>query len=404
MANSRGDCRDPRGPGPVAPAPPDLHIPPRMGRVLAATLAAALATLLLLEAGLALLTRLGWIDLPGPSYRAPLLWDGAHPRFGVWHHPNVRAVQTSDCFEVGYHTNSVGARDVERTLHADAPRVVVLGDSVAEGWGLPARRRFSNRLERETGLEHLNFAMAHFGPYQQVLVYRDLASRYDHDFVLATVVAVNDFVDLDFEAARSATAYEHRYRPYLVPEVGPDGRTRYRHFDYREPTWQRLLRRYTHLFYAFEVLRVRFAGASRDGGYATPAGRSYFYDASETQLALLEHSLDLLADATRGKRLAVVLVPHRPDLERHARDGDAPLSRQLAAWAARRGATLVDLLPAMQAAAAASPAGSAAFEFPCDYHWNAAAHAFAARHLHEALTGIFYPEGPDAGDAPAPDR
>jgi hypothetical protein len=372
-----------------------------MRRLLVASLAAVAATLLLLEAGLALLVRSGRLALPGPPAAAPLLWDGAHPRFGVWHHPNVRAVQTSACFEVGYRTNSVGARDVERARESAAPRVVVLGDSIAEGWGLPARRRFSNLLERETGIPHLNFAMAHFGPYQQVLVYRELAGSYAHDFVLATVVAVNDFVDLDYETARTAAGYEHRYRPYLVPVAAPDGRTAYRHLDHREPALRRALRRHTHLFHAFALLRARLAGSERDGGYVTPAGRSYFYDASERQLALLEHSLELLADAARGKRLAVVLVPHRPDLERTARDGADPLSRRLAGWAATRGVTLVNLLPAMHAAAAASEQGPAGFEFPCDYHWNAAAHAFAAGRLRAELAGIFYPGGASAAPAPA---
>ena len=66
------------------------------------------------------------------------------------------------CFKATYSTNSVGARDVERSPAAARPRAVVLGDSFLEGWGLPAAERLSNLLEESTGVEHLNFAMSLF--------------------------------------------------------------------------------------------------------------------------------------------------------------------------------------------------------------------------------------------------
>jgi len=362
---------------------------------------AALLTLALLEAGIAGLVAAGALELEPPRYAAALLWDGDDPHYGVWHHPNANAVQTSSCFQVDYHTNSVGARDVERTLDAKAPRVVVLGDSFAEGWGVPERQRFSNRLAAATGLEHLNFAMAHFGPYQEALVYRELAQRYAHAAVIATLVPVNDFVDLDYEAARRATAYEHRYRPYLVRDAGG-----FRRLDYREPRLAHWLRRYTWIYAAADRLtgavRQRVSGSAGLGGYETAPGVSYFYDFSEEQYALLEHSLELLAQSAQGRKLAIVLIPSQPDLERYERDGPDPLSARLAAFAERSGARVVNLLPALHAAARATPEGFAHFQFACDYHWNAAAHALAARLIREALAGFVYPLSPEP--APAASR
>jgi hypothetical protein len=367
-----------------------------------ALVGAALLTLVLLEAGIAGLVAAGVLDLAPPRYGDALLWDGDNQHYGVWHPPNAQAVQKSDCFQVVYRTNSVGARDVERTLDVKAPRVVVLGDSFAEGWGVPEGQRFSNRLAAASGLEHLNFAMAHFGPYQEVLVYRELVQRYAHSAVLATVVPVNDFVDLDYEAARRATAYEHRYRPYLVRDAGGG----FRRLDYREPWLAHWLRRNTWIYAATDRLmgavRQRLFGTNGFGGYETALSVSHFYDFSAEQYALLEHSLELLAESARGRKLAIVLIPSQPDLERYERDGPDPLSARLAAFAERSGARVVNLLPGLHAAARGTPEGFAHFQLACDYHWNAAAHDLAARLIQEALAGFVYPLSSEP--APAPPR
>src|SRR5262245_62400166 len=80
-----------------------------------------------------------------------------------------------------YRSNSYGARDVERTLTSDRPRVLVLGDSMTEGLGVALEQRFTNLLERETGIEHLNFATSgDFGTTQYYLLYKTLASKFSH--------------------------------------------------------------------------------------------------------------------------------------------------------------------------------------------------------------------------------
>jgi hypothetical protein len=357
---------------------------------------ALLATLVLLELGVAGMVRAGWLDLPAPRHGPDLLWDGEDPRFGVWHHPNAQAMLASDCFQVGYRTNSVGARDVERSLEAEAPRIVVLGDSFAEGWGVRPRERFSNRLEQSTGLEHLNFGMAHFGPYQAALAYRELASRYAHTGVILALVPVNDFVDLDFESAKGATAYEHRYRPYLVRDGAG-----FRRYDHREPALARWLRRHTWLHAAADralvLWRRRLFGASAYGAYDAPPGFSWFYDFSKAQIALLEASLEQIAQAAGERRLAIVLIPSRSDLERYERDGPDPLSARLAEFASRRGARIVNLLPPLHAAARGTLERFKRYELPCDYHWNADAHALAARLIERELAGYLYPLASGSG-------
>ena len=80
-----------------------------------------------------------------------------NPAFGAWHRPNGHFIHKSGCYSVEYDTNSYGARDVERSVHSSAPRVIALGDSMIEGMGQPADKRLTNILEKETGREYLNF-------------------------------------------------------------------------------------------------------------------------------------------------------------------------------------------------------------------------------------------------------
>lgn len=305
-------------------------------------------------------------------------WNGNHPQFGVWHHPHATLRHSSDCFTADYGTNSIGARDVERTRESTRPRVIVLGDSIVEGWGLAADERFSNLLEKATGLEHLNFGMSHFSPYQSYIAYRELAKQYSHDAVFVTIVSLNDFDDLDFSRARGA--YHYSYRPYLVPDKGT-----YRHLDHREAPIQRVLRRNSRAYGAAVRLVTPWLSGS---GPARKRGYSGFYDFTEGEFALLEHSLELLAEEATQKKLVVLLVPLMRDMGRYHLDGDDPLSKRLVDFEERTGARVINLLPVMYRNAIED---KARYRFECDFHWNALANQAAARAIRENLEGSVYP-------------
>ncbi len=356
-------------------------------------LAAGLLTVALAEVALRGLSGLGLVRIPRPADGAHEFWDARHPVFGVWHRPSARQLHEKECFSVTYRTNSVGARDAERSRRADTFRVVVLGDSFVEGWGIESDERLTDRLERETGFEHLNFGMSHFGPYQQYLVYRDLASGFEHDAVIATVLPVNDFGNLDYALARGEAWYDYRYRPYLIPEG--EG---FRHFDYREGAATRFLRHHSYAYNALRTLRA-LAGAG-ERARARARVRSYFWDFSETQLALLERSLELLAEAARGKALVVVLLPSKRDLRWVDELGPSRLAERLRPFAERTGARVVDLLPAMHA----HTRPWKRYFLSCDHHWGAYGNRIAAELLLEALGPRFYPERPHGADVGASRR
>jgi hypothetical protein len=348
----------------------------RLGRWAGVLALAAVVAAGTLELGAFALVRSGTLAVPPPHHGETGFWWHQHPRFGAWHHPDMEGPHTGACYDVRYRTNSVGARDRERPRRADGPRVVVLGDSFLEGYGLPERSRLSNQLEARTGIPHLNFAMASFGLYQQLLVYRELARDFDHTAVIASFLPVNDFADIDLELARQMPGAEYAYRPYLVR--GPEGWTR---IDHRESPVRRLLRLHSHAWNAIHWTWL----AGRESALADHG--SWFYRYPERDLALAVHLMEELASAAGGRPVVLLLIPALEDLERFDRSGAAPLSARLAGPARRAGVTLVDLLAPM----AERTRDRTAYFLPCDFHWSHFGNRVAADLVQDALTGAIYP-------------
>jgi hypothetical protein len=343
-------------------------------------LAVAAATLTLLEIGTLLLVRGGYLGSPPPRYADTGFWRGHDQEFGVWHEPNARTQHTGKCFSAHYTTNSVGARDIERVRTSDASRVIVLGDSFLEGWGVAASRRVSNLLERATGREHLNFAMSHFSPYQQLIVYERLASDFEHDAVIASLAPINDFRDLVLDNASKMDRYVYKYRPYLVGRA-PD----FEHLDHRESPVRRELRRYSFLFNA--LLQAAREVQAEDPGKSRS---SKFYEFTEREFQLVEAVLTRLATAAQGKLVALVVIPAQADLDQRSTSGPDPLSERLATVTQRLGIQLVNLLPAMADYQFNPSLDWTRYFFPCDYHWSPEGNRAAARIVRQRLGGTFY--------------
>jgi hypothetical protein len=193
------------------------------------------------------------------------------------------------------------------------------------------------------------------------------------------VLPTNDFVDLDLEAARELEDYEYRYRPYLVGD--PPNLV---HLDYREPRLRRLLR---HHSYAFHALRSALRNTSGDArSSAEPQTRSWFYDASEHQLALLEAVLERLARSAGSRPVAVLLIPIERDMQRYAREGPDPLSARLRALAEGSNLRIVNLLPYM----AERYRTWSEYRLFCDYHWSRFGNHTAFEYVLDALGDDFY--------------
>src|SRR5262249_35355428 len=191
-------------------------------------LLAIVISLVCVEILLQVAVRFGFADADLPSYsvmQAQPFWQDINPDFGVWHPSHAQFRHQRSCYDLIYTSNSYGMRDREVTVDSRSPRVVVLGDSFAEGWGVADGSRFVDRLNSLTGLEHLDFGAAgDFGTTQAYLMYKTLASRFDHSAVIFTILPENDFLD-DLPTPDRLRAGA-RHRPYLIGRY-PDYRVEY---------------------------------------------------------------------------------------------------------------------------------------------------------------------------------
>lgn len=96
-------------------------------------------------------------------------------------------------FDVTYNINSAGFRDDAASL---SPKVVVLGDSFALGWGVPQDKEFPERLQSKIGEPVLNTGVPSYGTA------RELASLADIDTSQLETLVIqycqNDFDENQF--------------------------------------------------------------------------------------------------------------------------------------------------------------------------------------------------------------
>jgi len=314
-----------------------------------------------------------------------------NPAFGAWHRPNGHFVHKSGCYSVQYDTNSYGARDVERSVHSSAPRVIALGDSMIEGVGQPVDKRLTNLLEKDTGREYLNFGSSGFGPLQYALMYKTMASKFDHDFVIVGVVPENDFHDMDF-AYRKAHGRDGEYRPFYADDfsIFYSG-----HFDPNagEGFWDRVeafLRAYLASYHVglFINSRLYWWRLSPYSGYQ---------DYNTVDIARLERALgDIKSTADEhGAKVAVFLIPHAIDFQRVHRTGTNPLGPLLEKWGAEHGVAVKDLLPEMDAA---SGGDFLAYSL-CDGHWSERGNTTVAQILEPWIQQVYASKPAQTADA-----
>jgi hypothetical protein len=290
-------------------------------------------------------------------------WAVTNPVFGMWHPANGYFLHQEGCFSFEYFTNSYGARDVERSVHSGHPRTLVLGDSFVEGFGLPVDKRLSNVLEARTGREHLNFGTGGgFSPLQYALVYRSMASKFDHDRVLVGVLPDNDFHEMD--VAWMEDHYPGRYFPYYRDDfsVGYMGKFNPNVLDEFGTRTDAFFRAYFATYHVIEYIQAARLYSVRPRLY------SGYNDYSETDLARLKKALlDIKQTADAGgAEVYVFLIPRPSDFRRY-RQGQDRLGPVLEAWGREAEIHVKDLLPEIDAR---GKGDYSAFFLSCDDHWS----------------------------------
>jgi len=110
----------------------------------------------------------------------------------------------------GCETNSQGYRDHEHAFKKQAGvfRIVIIGDSVAEGWGVPREQAFARVAEKEASrllsrrVEAIILARQGYSTSQELVLLRSEAFRYDPDLIVWSYV-LNDPADPVFHNENS---------------------------------------------------------------------------------------------------------------------------------------------------------------------------------------------------------
>ena len=355
-------------------------------------------TVMLAEVGAAALIYSGRIPARTPTYAVPErkqpFFVDIDPHFGAWHPPHRTHPHRRACFSTRYETNSYGAIDQERSKDASIARVIVLGDSFATGHGVIKTDRFSNRLETQTGVPHLNFAAGGTGPTQYLKVYEHLARDFDHDAVLVSILPANDFFDDQPTPSRFRPYWDGEYPNYTLRYTldKPSDSPHHPSQVSEQITAHDVLGSFSFFYNVADwVAGYRKIVASRKA----KADYSGYYDFTEAQAQRLRYSLERLkALVDEGPidtevprlnySLAVMLIPRYLDLLRYQREGHSPLGDLMTKTASTVGFTLIDLLPAM----AKQYAGRERELFlGCDGHWSPLGHEVAATTLQSQLYG-----------------
>ena len=353
-----------------------------LGKLLIRLTLSALLTFVLLEAGLAWLCSSGKLKIAKPAYClsniGSRLWADSNPWFGVWHDPHSTFKHVSPDYTLTYHANAWGMRDKERDKSAHGrKRIVMLGDSFMEGWGVATDDRLGDRLERATGLEHLNFGTSgSFGPTQYLMLYTHFAKEFQHNALIIAILPDNDFLDDDFDYCR--TMHADRIRPFFTGTT-PD----YQLVVTRPPApsaGSKLLEQFLLQFtYTGNVVK-HFKELSRHTQVSTAADYAGYFDFTPAQWDRMEHVLQEFRNAAPTLPILVVTIPCDTDIQRTLKRGEAPLPGKMLAVCKALNIQYLDLLPAMRSA----PGGWTTCYLKTDRHWNAHGNEVAAEAVRKA--------------------
>jgi lysophospholipase L1-like esterase len=353
--------------------------------------------------------------LPMPPAFSWLRRDGL-----VLHAPGMRATYFRQEYRTDVSINGLGLRGPEIQV-AKSPgtlRVLLLGDSYAEGLQVAWEDLLSTRLERALNegpgprVEVVNGGVSGYGTADELLMLEKLGWRLKPDLVLIAFCIHNDVAN-----NLERPLYDFSKRPPRRVEAPPPSRRALAVVRFKE-----LLSRHSQLY---QLVRDRTAGFRGDDltqklGVRRPSGNapargapvargldytSWFVDAPPAELARgLDYTRELLGrirDEGRGHgaHVLAVWIPIRDQVSDRRWEslqeklGLRPESRsrpqeELATMAKALGLDAVDLLPAFRA----SPEREALY-FEIDGHWTPAGHALAAETLLPELRAWRQAEG-----------
>ncbi len=342
--------------------------------------------------------------------RMPRIWQ-YDATLGWAHVPGAVGTMVTPEFRVEMAINTAGLRD--REIPRERPpggwRLVALGDSFVEGWGVALEASVSKQLEQRlqamagTAVEVINMGVAGYGTDQELLFYERAGRDYHPDDVLLFFYANDLWNNWSAVGIGSERGYKPFFRTGAAGSLALHGVPVPRLSSW-DPDWAaqapwrwRLDRHLEQHWHCYALAkRALFPPMGELGQRQDYYEGLYGLDAAgrwQSHWELSGRLLDALDKAVRrdGARLHVIHVPALVQIddtvwERTLRrnqltgryDRQKP-GRQLAALAARYGLRYLDLGAAFREEAVRQAL------FLRDSHWSAAGHALAAATIAERL-------------------
>lgn len=248
--------------------------------------------------------------------------------FGAWHYPNYEARRTTECYDVYYKFNSFGARDIERTIEAGNVRILLLGDSFIEGYGVNAEERISNILENKLQKEVMNFGTSgNFGSTQMSILYEKLASKFQHSIVLIGILPANDFDDNSLEKGK--IQHYFRYRPYRVLDSNNSYQLTYYLDSLEKSDWYPGNLQTNKFNYETFVSYAKLTHTGRvlfqlkkniKGKIKKDVVISKFRDYTDEEIDLMKYDLTKIGKDAIGKKVIVFAIPSQSDFIMYYQD------------------------------------------------------------------------------------
>tara|TARA_B100001250_G_C19815848_1_gene798329 strand:+ start:1260 stop:2423 length:1164 start_codon:yes stop_codon:yes gene_type:complete len=333
--------------------------------------------------------------------RPPGIWQFDN-RLGWRHVSNSTGRLITPEFDVEIRINSNGLRGKEVSMKKPegVHRLLVFGDSFAEGWGVREDEAFGSQLEECLSItdeitEVLNFGVAGYGTDQAYLLFQEAGRHYQADDVILLFYGN----DLWNNASHRGIGAERGLKPFFRPQIGgtlevggmPVKRTAYwdeSRYD-GGTIWQKanqFMRFNSHLYVLLsklfaEEVKVGQVSAYYDGLYGQDLDQKWNPVWDLTGLILRDFS-DFVRET--GARFHLVYVPSIVQVETddwkrkknlHGLVGNYKLEKpndNLARISEHYGISFLDLLPTFRAT---SKEKSLYFR---DSHWNKEGHNLAA--------------------------
>lgn len=324
---------------------------------------------------------------PAPE---PEPWRIASP---LYHHdlaPCASAMAVWGPERYAFVTNSLGFRDgvprmVELAPRPRPKRTLVMGDSFAEGIGVPWSATFAGRLAGVAAARGEELLDAGVCSYSPVIHRRKLAHLLERGLELDRVVLLLDLSDPADELGYAlvddrVVAVEPPPPPGPPPGPGPVAAFLVRRTLIGAALW-RGHRRLT-VGSSRSLGAVAERTSQRSGWTRDPALLTW----AEPGLTSCELHLSALRALCHARGLELTLVVYPAPAQLQARERDSPHVRRWREWCAREQVGFVDLFPAFLDAGAPADIYRALF-IAGDVHWNAEGHRLVAEALRPRLFG-----------------